>query len=187
MISIGALVSGSGRSALHLAALCAKGTLPARVSVVIATRESVPAVERCRAAGLIVAIVPAGIGFDDRLDQVLRDHGVTLVCLCGYLRHFRVDGWIGRALNIHPALLPKHGGRWMYGMRVHSAVLDAGDLESGCTVHEVDAEYDHGTTIVQRRCAVLPTDTPELLAARVFEQELLAWPDAILQWSARRG
>ncbi|MEY4833744.1 MAG: phosphoribosylglycinamide formyltransferase, partial [Planctomycetota bacterium] len=79
----------------------------------------------------------------------------------------------------HPALLPRHGGHGMYGHHVHTAVLAAGDAESGCTVHLVDDEYDHGRTIVQRCCPVLPGDTPDALAARVFEQECLAYPEAI--------
>ena len=107
------------------------------------------------------------MSLDDQVDAALRAALVDLVCLCGYLRKFRVGPWAGRALNIHPALLPRHGGHGMYGHHVHEAVLAAGD------------EYDHGGTIVQRRCPVLPGDTPDALAARVFEQECLAYPEAI--------
>jgi phosphoribosylglycinamide formyltransferase-1 len=132
----------------------------------------------------VVAPEPAA-DFDDRVDAALRAHGVELVCLCGYLRRLRVAAWRGRALNIHPALLPDFGGAGMYGRRVHEAVLAAGRAESGCTVHWVDEQYDHGETVLQRRCPVEPGDTPETLAARVFAQELLAYPQAIAIAAAR--
>jgi formyltetrahydrofolate-dependent phosphoribosylglycinamide formyltransferase len=178
---IGALASGGGRTVTNLADACARGELPARVAVCVVTRADVVAAARCRAAGIPVEVVapePAH-DFDDRVDAALRAHGVELVCLCGYLRRFRVDAWRGRALNIHPALLPDFGGRGMYGERVHAAVIDAGRSESGCTVHWVDDEYDHGAALVQRRCPVLPGDTPATLADRVFEQERLAYPEAV--------
>jgi phosphoribosylglycinamide formyltransferase-1 len=77
--------------------------------------------------------------------------------------------------------LPDFGGHGMFGERVHRAVLDAGRTESGCTVHWVDAQYDHGQHVVQRRCPVLPGDTPETLAERVWAEETLAYPEAIRQ------
>jgi phosphoribosylglycinamide formyltransferase-1 len=116
---------------------------------------------------------------DDRVDAALREAGTQLVVLAGYLRLFRVQGWRGRCINIHPALLPRHGGKGLWGHHVHEAVLAAGDRESGCTVHWVDEQYDHGETILQRRCPVLPGDTPDTLAARVFAEELEALPEAI--------
>ena len=82
-------------------------------------------------------------------------------------------------MNIHPSLLPSFGGRGMYGRRVHQAVLDRGCKVSGCTVHLVDNEYDAGPILVQRTCPVLDDDTAESLAARVFEQECVAYPEAI--------
>lgn len=84
-----------------------------------------------------------------------------------------------RVLNIHPSLLPKYGGKGMYGIRVHEAVLAAGDSESGCTVHLVNEVYDDGAVLVQLRCPVEPGDTPETLAARVLECEKQAFPMAI--------
>jgi phosphoribosylglycinamide formyltransferase-1 len=82
-------------------------------------------------------------------------------------------------MNIHPALLPSFGGQGMYGQRVHRAVLDHGCKVSGCTVHFIDEKYDNGPIIVQRTCCVLEDDTPETLAHRVFEEEKLAYPEAI--------
>ena len=82
-------------------------------------------------------------------------------------------------MNIHPGLLPRFGGRGMWGDRVHRAVLEAGETQSGCTVHFADNEYDKGPVILRRTVPVLPGDTVDTLAARVFEQECVAYPEAI--------
>lgn len=181
------LVSGSGRTALNLRAAAREGRMPAEVAAVIAHREDIPAVARCREAGLHVEIVPgpAGGATSDALDAALARVGADLVLLAGYLRKFRVGPWSGRALNIHPALLPHFGGSGMYGRHVHAAVLASGARESGCTVHVADERYDHGRIVVQRRCMVLAGDTPESLAARVAAQEAIAYPDAVTLWGAR--
>lgn len=167
---------------LNLHAAIERGVVPASIEVVVAHREDVPGVDRCRDAGLHVEVVPVSpaTSTSDRIDQTLERVGVELVCLCGYLRHFRVaPRWSDRVVNIHPSLLPKHGGPGMYGDRVHASVLAEGDAESGCTVHAVDEIYDHGAMILQRRCAVEPNDTPASLAARVFAAECEAMPEAI--------
>jgi folate-dependent phosphoribosylglycinamide formyltransferase PurN len=177
---LGILISGGGRSALNIHEACLRGELDARVALVIAHRDEIEGVERCRAAGLRVAVLPPGDGLADRIDAALDAAGVGLVCLAGYLRRFRVGTrWAGRTMNIHPGLLPEFGGHGMYGLRVHRAVLAAGATESGCTVHEVDEEYDRGPAILVRTCPVLADDTPESLAARVFTEECKAYPDAI--------
>lgn len=177
---LGLLISGGGRTALNIHAACAAGAIDARVAVVIAHREEADGVARCREAGLRVAVLPPDSTLADRIDRVLEAAEADLVCLAGYLRRFRVgERWRGRTLNIHPALLPDFGGHGMFGMHVHRAVLAAGRSESGCTVHEVDEEYDHGRTVLARKCAVLPDDTPESLAARVFTEECAAYPEAI--------
>lgn len=108
--------------------------------------------------------------------------GADYVCLAGYLRLVppeTVAAFPERMLNIHPALLPHHGGRGMYGTRVHEAVIASGDRGSGCTVHLVDEQYDRGRILLQRECPVLPTDTPETLAARVLALEHEAYPAAL--------
>ncbi len=180
---VGALASGGGRTVANLADACARGEVPAEVVACVVTRADAGAAARCRERGIAVEVVapePAAT-FDDRVDAALRAHGVEWVCLCGYLRRFRVDAWRGRALNIHPALLPEFGGPGMWGDRVHEAVLAAGRAESGCTVHWVDEEYDRGAPIVQRRCPVLPGDTAKSLAERVFREECRAYPEALRQ------
>ena len=182
-VRIGALASGGGRTVINIAHACARGEIPAMVAVCVVTRADAGAADRCRAHGIPVAVVapePAET-FDDRLDAALLAHDVNFVCLAGYLRRFRVDAWRGRALNIHPALLPDFGGQGMYGDRVHRAVLEAGSTVSGCTVHWVDGAYDTGKHVVQRRCPVHPGDSAETLAARVFAEECIAYPEALRQ------
>ena len=119
--------------------------------------------------------------------EILRRRRVELACMAGFLKLWRIPAdFKGRVMNIHPALLPDFGGRGFYGHRVHEAVLSSGAGESGCTVHFADNEYDHGPIILQRRVPVLAEDTPESLADRVFEQELVAYPEAIRLFAAGR-
>jgi len=179
------LVSGGGTTALNLIEAQERGEIPVNIALVVAHRENVLAVSRCRAVGRRVVVLPgeSSPAASDRLDELLLEHGIELVLLAGYLRRLRVGPWAGRVLNIHPALLPNFGGQGMYGQRVHDAVIASGARESGCTVHLVDDRYDHGETIVQRRVEVLPTDTSESLARRVFAEECIAYPDAIRIWA----
>lgn len=172
------LLSGGGRTLHNLQDQIDAGRLEAQIALVIASKEC-PGAERARARGLPVEIIrgviPAAL-----LQQHLDRARIALVVLAGYLKFVEVPpAYAGRIVNIHPALLPRHGGPGMYGHHVHEAVLGAGDTESGCTVHLVDDQFDHGRTILQRRCPVLPGDTPDTLAARVFEQECLAYPEAL--------
>ena len=184
-LRLGCLISGGGRTVLNLQTAIDRDAIPADIVTVIAHREDLPGVERCRAAGLPVEIVTeSGPG---PVDETLQSARVDLVCLCGYLRRFAVEPrWTDRVVNIHPALLPAHGGSGMYGDRVHTAVLAAGDRETGCTVHAVDEIYDHGAVILQRRCPVRPDDTTSTLAARVFEAECIAMPTAIRELAEGR-
>ncbi|MEL6497308.1 MAG: phosphoribosylglycinamide formyltransferase [Planctomycetota bacterium] len=172
------MISGGGRTVLNLQDTIDRGELNATIPLVIASRDCA-GVERCQARGLNVQVLPGNLS-SAQLAAVLIEHNADLACLAGYLRLIPVPtGWEGRILNIHPALLPKFGGPGMFGNRVHQAVLDAGETESGCTVHLCDDKYDTGPIITQRRCPVKPDDTPETLAARVFEQECIAYPEAI--------
>lgn len=171
-------VSGTGRTLRNLIARCADGSLPARVGLVVASREC-GAVEVARDAGVPV-VVRAGDFRADELDAVLKGHGVGWVALAGYLRLLPIpEDYRGRIVNIHPALLPEFGGSGMHGLHVHRAVLASGAGRSGCSVHICDDRYDTGPIVVQRECAVLPGDTPESLAARVFALELEAYPEAL--------
>lgn len=185
---VGLLISGGGRTALNLLDRIEEGSLPAAAAVAIASRHDAPGIQRLRDRGVAVEIVArrdhAGeASLHDHTDELLLRAKVDLVCCCGWLRHVRVRGprtdWTWRCLNIHPALLPRHGGKGMHGDRVHAAVLAARDPESGCTVHYVDELYDHGPIILQRRVPVQPDDDVASLAARVFAAECIAYPEAI--------
>jgi phosphoribosylglycinamide formyltransferase-1 len=180
------LLSGSGRTLLNLLDEIDAGRLDAEVALVIASRECLGA-QRARERGLHVEVIPGVIPAAD-LQHRLAAARIAWVVLAGYLKYVNVPpAYVGRVVNIHPALLPRHGGYNMYGDRVHEAVLAAGDHESGCTVHVVDEHFDQGPIILQRSCPVLPGDTPDTLGARVFEQECIAYPEALRLLFAERG
>jgi len=160
------------------------GQLHAVLTLAISTQPDAPAVKRLSGAGVTVHVVDRSQTpdplFDDRITGLLRTASVDLVCMAGLTCFWRIpDDFGGRVVNIHPALLPGFGGRGFFGMRVHRAVLASGARQSGCTVHYADNQYDHGPVILQRTCPVLADDTPASLAARVFEQEKIAYPQAV--------
>jgi phosphoribosylglycinamide formyltransferase-1 len=181
---LGVLISGSGRSLMNLHERCARGDLDAEIVDVIASRPCAGS-ERAHAAGLPVEVITGDIP-PESLEARVRSLGIDWVVLAGYLRLLPIPPVLrGRIINIHPALLPgdgtggRFGGTGLYGMRVHRAVLDAGETESGCTVHFCDDRYDSGRVILRKTCPVLPGDTPESLAERVFALELEALPEAL--------
>jgi formyltetrahydrofolate-dependent phosphoribosylglycinamide formyltransferase len=189
-VRIAVFVSGQGRGSNLQAILdaCADGRIPGRVAVVIGTRAGAPALERAVAAGVDTAVVsPRQFAggedeYGDALLSVLREHGVDLICLAGYMRLLPknvVAAFRHRILNIHPALLPFFGGRGMYGHHVHEAVVESGMQVTGCTVHLVDEEYDRGPILLQTVVPVLPDDTAETLAARVLPAEHNTYVEAI--------
>ncbi len=179
------MISGGGRSLQNLVDLIAAGKLNARIAVVISSLSKVAGVERAKAAGLPVEITRrkdhADIAsFSNAIVDTLEGRGVQLAVLAGWTCLWQMpQRWFGRVMNIHPALLPKYGGKGYFGHHVHEAVLAAGEKESGCTVHFANNEYDSGPIILQRRIDVQADDTPDSLAARVFEQECIAYPEAI--------
>ncbi len=191
-LRLGVLLSGGGRTLLNLLDCIDEGSLSATVELVISSRPGALAVHRASDRGLDVRIAAcrdfgSEAEMHDTITSWLLEHLVDLVCLGGYVRWLRVDPpFKQRVVNIHPALLPNFGGRGMYGPRVHEAVLKSGDSVSGCTVHFVDDQYDHGPIILQRECPVLPDDDVAHLAGRVFEQECLAYPEAIRLFAADR-
>jgi formyltetrahydrofolate-dependent phosphoribosylglycinamide formyltransferase len=181
-LRLAVLISGGGRTLLNLHQRIVEGTLPAVITSVVSSRNDVAGVTRSREAGLPTVVVDrrrlSPAEFQREVTQAIA--GVDLVCMAGFLSLWRIpDEFIGKVINIHPALLPEFGGAGMYGGRVHEAVLAAGKTVSGCTVHFCDNQYDHGPIILQRTVPVLVDDSPETLAARVFEQECIAYPEAI--------
>lgn len=154
---------------------------PATVALVASHRESAGALARATARGISTSVIRNPANAAEML-QLLDDHAIDVVALAGYLKLVPRDvteRYAGRIVNIHPALLPKHGGAGMYGVRVHRAVLDAGDTESGATVHLVDAEYDRGAVIARACVPVESADTAESLAARVLVAEHFVYPRAL--------
>ncbi|MFM9059218.1 MAG: phosphoribosylglycinamide formyltransferase [Planctomycetaceae bacterium] len=183
-LRLAVLISGSGRTLANLLERIAAGTLPAIVETVVASRPDVRGVEIARAAGVPVHVVPPrGRPLADWSHDVFapcREARADLVVMAGFLHLVEIPAdFAGRVINIHPSLLPAFGGRGFHGMHVHRAVLDRGCTVSGCTVHLVDGEYDHGRILLQRTVPVLPDDTPDSLAARVFAAECEALPEAI--------
>jgi formyltetrahydrofolate-dependent phosphoribosylglycinamide formyltransferase len=182
-LALAVLVSGTGRSLQNLIDLAASGRLPARVVHVIASRPGIAALDRARRHG-----IPTSVCGPEEVTAVVDRIAPDLVVMAGYLKRWPIpDRWIGKTINIHPALLPDFGGKGLYGSRVHEAVLASGRKVSGCTVHWVDPEYDAGPLILQRTCPVLPEDTADTLADRVFAEEIVALPEAIRRIAESRG
>jgi formyltetrahydrofolate-dependent phosphoribosylglycinamide formyltransferase len=155
---------------------------------VVTNRPDAGALERARLAGVPAAVL-RDPGDPAELLAALTDARADLVVLAGYLKLVPppvVARFHWRMINIHPALLPAHGGPGMYGRRVHEAVLASGAAESGATVHYVDDQYDRGPIIAQERVPVRPGDTAETLAARVLEAEHRLLPRVVLEL-ARQG
>ncbi|MHC4242906.1 MAG: phosphoribosylglycinamide formyltransferase [Planctomycetota bacterium] len=184
-VRLGVLISGGGTTLINILEYIKQGKLNAEVGIVISSRSTVAGVERAKNAGLDVRIIrrkdhPDIDEFSKCIEAELVAVNVDLVIQGGWLCLWKIpDRYENRVMNIHPALLPSFGGQGMWGHHVHEAVLKSGCKISGCTVHFCTNEYDKGPIIVQRSCQVRDDDTLETLAARVFEQECIAYPQAI--------
>lgn len=181
-LRLAVLISGAGTSLQNLIDRIADGRLPnVEIAVVISSRSDTEGVARAERAGLPVDVIrvrdyPDVATFSEHVTLTLDVYAVDLVVQAGWMCYWTLPPrWLGKVINLHPALLPRHGGKGYYGRHVHEAVLAAGDQETGATVHWVNNEYDAGEIIAQRRCPVQPADTPETLAARVqaLERDLL--------------
>ena len=185
-VRLGVMLSGTGRSLENLLDHIERNSVRGRVALVVASR-SCRGADIARGAGIPTRVLPGSIPAAE-LEAIMLQHGVDLIVLAGYLKLVRVPGaYEGRVVNIHPSLLPKYGGAGMHGIHVHRAVLAAGERQTGCTVHLCDATYDTGEIVLQRTCPVLPGDTPESLSARVFDEEKIAYPEAIGMLIERLG
>ncbi|MBA3645874.1 MAG: phosphoribosylglycinamide formyltransferase [Gemmatimonadaceae bacterium] len=153
------------------------------VVIVISNKADTGALDIARTRKIPASFIDVSIDSDGSLLlALLRSYGAEIVALAGYLKKIPetvVSAFNGRIVNIHPALLPLHGGEGMYGARVHAAVLSAGERESGATVHLVDAEYDRGPVVAQWRVPVLPGDDAHSLAERVLKVEHKLYPRAL--------
>lgn len=185
-LRLAVLLSGGGRTLENLLARIEAEELPLRVVAVASNKPGVRGLAVAAAAGLVHRAFRLSEhdgdarARDAAMAAWLRAHDPSLLVLAGYLALLHLEEFGGLpAVNIHPSLLPAHGGEGMYGDRVHRAVLEAGDGESGCTVHAVDAEYDRGAVLAQARVPVRPGDDARALADRVFAAECQLYPDTL--------
>jgi len=189
---IAVLLSGSGSSLENLLGCIDEATVPGEVCVVVASKANAFGLERARRRGIPAVAVPRKEypeveRFNDAIHAALAPHEPELVLLLGFLSPFETRGrYEGRALNVHPALVPAFCGKGFYGHRVHEAVLAAGVKLTGATVHFVDSEYDHGPIVLQEAVEVRDDDTPETLAARVQAAERRLVPEAVRLFAAGR-
>ena len=184
-LPVAVFLSGTGRSLANLIEHRDRHGLPIDLRLVISSSSKVRGVQIARDASIDTIIIrkadyPKPADYSQAMFQPCREVGAELVVMAGYLKHVLIpDDFANRVINIHPSLLPSFGGSGMYGSRVHQAAIDRGVKISGCTVHFVDNQYDHGPILLQRSCDVHDDDSAESLAARVFEQERQALPEAI--------
>ncbi len=183
MINAAIFASGEGTNAENLFTYFANDPR-IRIKLVITNKEEAGVVQRAEKHRKTVQIISKAAleNYTEKIIEFLKVENIDLIVLAGFLLKIPeafVKAFPGRIINLHPALLPKYGGKGMYGMHVHRAVIAAGEKESGITIHYVDEEYDHGDVIIQARCEVTKDDTPESLAAKVRELELEFLPKAI--------
>ena len=186
-------ISGTGGNALNLLRACREGRVNGLPVLGLASSSQAGGISRLEAEGLPTLVVvrkafESDEAFSEACYQAAEKAGVDVICLCGWLKKLAIPTrWAGRILNIHPGLLPRYGGPGMYGMHVHRAVLEAGETESGATVHVVDGEYDHGRILDQMMVPVLADDTPEELQRRVYAAEMALFPRALAAYLAEQA
>lgn len=186
-LNLAVLISGSGSNLQALIDACANSDFPAQIVLVISNNPDAYGLQRARDAGIKTAIInhkdfDNRAAFEDEIQAALDKQPIDLICLAGFMRILTagfVEKWPQRILNTHPSLLPKFGGEGMYGHHVHQAVIDAGEAESGCSIHYVIPEVDQGPVIIQKTVKVMPEDTAETLAERVIAREHIAYPEAV--------
>jgi phosphoribosylglycinamide formyltransferase-1 len=195
-LRLAVLISGSGRTLKNFIDLAAEGNLAIDIRLVVSSSTKASGLQHAEAAGIPTVVVKrsdfaaGAVGdqaYGDAVFAACRDVGVDYVVMAGFLKLAPVpDDFAGRVVNIHPALIPSFCGPGMYGHHVHDAVLDSGVTVTGCTVHFVDNQYDHGPIIWQQPVPVFADDTPDTLAARVFEAEKEAYPHVLKLLAAGR-
>ncbi len=193
MIKIAVLVSGNGTNMQSLIDNCNSGYIPAKIVLVISNKNGVQALDRAKNEK-IESLVIEKKNFEDkeeysaRILKEVQKRNIDLICLAGFLLQLGsniVCAYKKRILNIHPALLPDFGGKGMYGIKVHKAVLEsvgmsaAGKKYSGCTVHFVDEEYDHGSIIIQKKVKIADNETAESLSAKILKEEHKLYSEAV--------
>ncbi|MCP1301996.1 phosphoribosylglycinamide formyltransferase [Chryseobacterium sp. S0630] len=181
MKNIVVLVSGSGTNLQRIIDTIDSGEIQnAKVTLVVADRECF-GLERAKNHNIENILIPRGKNFSSELAKVIPEN-TDLIVLAGFLSILKsefCENWNGKIINIHPALLPKFGGKGMWGMNVHNAVIEAKEVESGATVHFVTPGIDEGEAILQKSFEVTADDTPETLAQKVHQIEYEIFPLAI--------
>jgi len=180
-VNLAVFASGGGSDLQAIIDACESGRLDACVRVVISNNSGSGALQRARRHGIATfhfsgKVISDVAELDEAILDTLTAHDIDIIFLAGYLKKLGSDVlriFEGRVFNIHPSLLPKYGGKGMFGINVHAAVIAAGETETGITIHRVIEEYDKGEIIAQRRVMVLDGDTAETLAARVLAEEHL--------------
>lgn len=188
-MNIGVLASHEGTVLQAVLDACAAGRIPGQIAIVISNNSGAGALRRASCAGVATAHLssathPAADRLDRAIEQSLNRAGVDWVLLAGYMKKLgprTLARYQGRIINTHPSLLPKYGGRGFYGSRVHQAVLDAGESETGVSVHHVEGDYDTGYVIAQIRVPVQSDDTAVSLEARVKVAERTLLIDTLAQ------
>jgi phosphoribosylglycinamide formyltransferase-1 len=178
-MKIGFFASHRGSNMQTVVDACFTGKLTATPAVVVSNNRGAEALQRAQSYGVPTYVLnsimyPDPDQLDARILESLQTHGCEIVLLAGFMKKIGprvLSAFKGRILNIHPALLPKYGGKGMFGAKVHEAVLAAGDKITGVSVHLVDEEYDHGRVLIQAEVPVLADDSVETLAARVLQKE----------------
>ena len=189
-LRLGVLISGGGTTLKNLIDKSAAGEINVEFAVVISSNSDAAGLRFARDAGIEWQAIEqressSTQAYSDCIFNIARDRQVDLVVMAGFLKHVLIPSdFENRVMNIHPSLIPAYCGRGYYGHHVHEAVLKANEKITGCTVHFVDNEYDHGPIILQRQVEVQAQDTTETLAARVFSTECEAYPTAIRMYAA---
>ncbi len=193
MLRIAVLASHQGTNFEAIADACSTGKINGSVVLVISNNSKAPVLDKARQRSIQTAHLSARThptNLDFSICYVLITHRVDLIVLAGYMKKLgpiTLSAFEGRIINVHPALLPRHGGTGMYGLRVHEAVIESGDTETGVTVHHVIDDYDTGPVILQRKIDVEENDTPEILAERVLKLEHETLIDAVNQFALEQG
>lgn len=176
---IAVFASGSGTNLQALMDACARGEINGEIIVVVSNKKYCGALDRAKSAKIETLIFESDkyktkTAMCAKMAKALKELNVELICLAGYMLKIEpclIRSFPNAIINIHPALLPKYGGKGMYGHHVHEAVINAKEKESGCTIHIVDEIFDHGQILAQAKVTVDPQDTPDTLAEKIHPEE----------------
>ena len=189
-VNIAIFASGSGTNAQNIIKYLESRTFENRliieVKLVLSNKPDAYVLERARQHNIETQIFSADtLKNSVSVDTLLKNHNIDFIVLAGFLLKFPdrlVNEYRGRIINLHPSLLPKYGGKGMYGSAVHAAVIQSGDTESGITVHLVDEKYDNGETIFRAKCSIQPGETTESLEAKIRDLERAHFPTVVCNY-----